>query len=108
MRWKDGHCVRTDVSQQLSGMCGSKKLLLNFFKTRLVKIETKGFDRHYEPQDKDVRENYQSEIPNIDIRHDGNVSISKWSVNDFRNKENAKGWQEANEVPGWNIKQIFI
>lgn len=106
LRWKDGHCVRTDISQQLSGMCGSKELLLNFFKKRVAQIEQEGFNRHYEPQE-GIKENYQSEIPNICIRHNANLTMSKWSVNDFRNKKYAKGWKEADYVPGWNIKQLL-
>lgn len=105
LRWEDGHCVRTDNSQQLSGMCGSRQLLLDFFKKRVAEIERDGFNRHYEPPES-IRENYQSDTPNIDIRHDNNITLSKWSVNDFRNKKYAQGWTEADEVPGWDMKQL--
>ena len=102
LRWADGHCVRTDISQQLSGMCGSRELLLNFFKKRVAQIEKEGFNRHYEPQE-GIKENYQSETPNICIRHNANLTRSKWSVNDFRNKKYAKGWKEADldKIPYW-------
>lgn len=105
LRWEDGHCVRTDVSQQLSGMCGSRQLLLDFFKKRVAQIEQEGFNRHYEPPD-DLRENYLSAVANICIRHDKNLTRSKWSVSDFRNKEYAIGWKEADHVPGWDMKQL--
>lgn len=91
-KWETDLCVWTDDLQQLSGMSGSKELLTKFFKERLAKAES-GFDRHYEP--KENTENYQSERPNIDIRHGKNVTISKWSPNDFRNKRYAKGWKES-------------
>lgn len=104
-RWPENHFIRTDNSQQLSGMSGYTSLLLNFFKKRLKQIETEGFNRHYEPRDN--RENYQSDIPNICIRHDKNLTQSKWSVDDFRNKEYAKGWRQADHVPGWDIKQLI-
>lgn len=109
LRWKDGHCVRTDNSQQLSGMSGSRKLLINFFDKRVKEIEEKGFDRHYEPQT-DKRENYESQIPNVCIRHDKNITMSKWSVKDYRNKKYAKGWREISveELPGWSLESLFI
>lgn len=93
-KWGDTLCVRTDVAQQLSGMCGSRQLLLDFFKKRVVQIEQEGFDRHYEPQE-GIRENYQSEAHNICIRHDANLTRSKWSVNDFVKKKYAKGFKES-------------
>ena len=108
LRWVDGHCVRTDVSQQLSGMCGSRQLLLNFFKKRVVQIEQEGWNRHYEPKI-GIRENYQSKICNICIRHDANLSGSKWSVNDFKNKRYTRGWKEStiDNIVGWNVKEIY-
>lgn len=103
-KWPENHYIRTDNSQQLSGMSGYTSLLLDFFKKRLEQIEREGFDRHYEPRE--GRENYSSEIPNICIRHDKNLTRSKWSVSDFRNKEYAKGWKETDHVTGWDIKQL--
>ena len=104
LRWADGHCVRTDISQQLSGMCGSRELLLNFFKKRVAQIERKGWNRHYEPRE-GIKENYQSEICNICIRHDMNLTGSKWSVNAFKNKRFARGWKETEigNIKGWNL-----
>lgn len=107
LRWADGHCVWTDISHQLSGMCGSRQLLLNFFKKRVAQIEKEGWNRHYEPRE-GIKENYQSEICNICIRHDANLTGSKWSVNDFKNKRYAKGWKETEieNIKGWNIKEV--
>jgi hypothetical protein len=101
-RWPDNYYVRTDNSQQLSGMSAYTDLMRSWFEKRLEKIEKEGFDRHYEPRDN--RENYQSEVANICIRHDKNLTLSKWSPDDFRNKEYAKGWTEATSVPGWDLK----
>lgn len=106
VRWSDGFCVKTDNSQQVSGIAASRKLLLDFYKARVKEIEKNGFDRHYEPRNA-PRINYQSAYPNICIRHDKNLTQSKWKVEDFRNKEYAKGWQESYEVPGWDIKKLL-
>lgn len=105
-RWPDNYFIRTDNSQQLSGMSGYTDLILNFFKKRLEEIEKNGFDRHYEPRR--PRENYSSEIPLICIRHDRNLTMSKWSPDDFRNKEYAKGWTESKveNIAGWNMEDI--
>lgn len=107
LRWDDGHCVWTDDCHQLSGMCGSRKLLLNFFKKRVAQIEKDGWNRHYEPRE-GIKENYQSEICNICIRHDMNLTGSKWSVNDFKNKRYARGWKETeiSNIKGWNLKEV--
>jgi len=105
VRWSDGFCVKTDNSQQVSGIVASRKLLLDFYRKRVEEIEKNGFDRHYEPRA--PRTNYESTVPNICIRHDNNLTQSKWSVNDFRNKEYAKGWKEGFDVPGWDVKQLL-
>lgn len=98
-RWPDNYYVKTDNSQQLSGMSGNTNLLLNFFTKRLKEIEEIGFNRHFEPRG--PRENYESKTPIICIRHNSNITRSKWSPKDYRNKEYAKGWKEATSVPGW-------
>lgn len=98
-KWPENYYIRTDNSEQLSGTSAYTNLLLNWFKKRLEEIERDGFNGHYEPRDN--RESYQSKVPNICIRHDKNLTRSKWSVDDFRNKEYAKGWKEADHVPGW-------
>ena len=100
-RWPENYYVRTDVSQQLSGMSGRTSLLRDFFERRVGEIEKNGFDRHYEP--KGPRENYESAIPIICIRHNRNITASKWSPQDYRNSEYAKGWREARSVPGWEM-----
>lgn len=106
MRWSDGFCVRTDNAQQVSGMVASRKLLLDYYGRRVKEIEKNGFDRHYEPRNA-PRINYESLYPNICIRHNKNLTMSKWSINEFRNKEYAKGWKESYSVPGWGSKKMF-
>jgi hypothetical protein len=104
VRWLDGHAVWTDNLQQISGIIASRQLLLDYFSKKLVD----DFDRHYEP---DPRINWQSEVCNIDIRHDKTLTKSKWKPSDFRNPRYAQGWKETDEIPGWGkfnsvIKEI--
>lgn len=92
-KWGSDLTIWTDDLQQLSGMSGKRDVLLNHFKS------IGEFNRHYEPRDN--RENYVSEQPNIDIRHDKNVTKSKWSPDDFRNKKYAKGFKEGSIKDLW-------
>jgi len=112
VRWPDGHAVWTDNLQQVSGICANRNLLFDFYTKRMRQIEEQGFNGHYEPPGKPSiygyhkggkygTENYQASAPNVCIRHNGNLTKSKWAVEDFRDARYAKGWQEAEEVPGW-------
>jgi hypothetical protein len=104
MRWSDGFCCRTDNSQQMSGMVANRKLVLEFYRAKLKEIEEHGFDGHYEPRNA-PRVSFQSASPNICIRHSHNLTKSKWSPKDYRNKEYARGWQESNikNILGYDI-----
>lgn len=106
VRWKDGHAVWTDDLQQVSGCCASKNLLFEFYSKRVLQIESAKFNRHFEPGVKQtvggqLVKNRQSEHPNLCIRHDNNLTQSKWSPDEFRNTKYARGWKEADEVFGW-------
>lgn len=112
VNWNEDKAFWTDDLQQLSGMCGSRELLLEFFKKRVEQIEREGFNRHYEPSAKQNvfpssrggkygQENYKSEIPLLCIRHDKNLTKTKGSPEEFRDPKYAKGWKEATFVDGW-------
>jgi len=112
MRYPDGLAVRTDFCQQVSGLCASRELLLEHYHKRLERIEREGrfYQRWgYEPGvhkpprgiDDFKAESWVSEHPNVDIRHDKTLTLSRWTPDGFRNPRYAKGWQEAYEIPGW-------
>jgi len=104
VRYPDGHAVWTDDLQQTSGLCAYRSVLLGFYRERIKRIERVGFDGHYEPGPKNSSlktGNWQSKYPNLDIRHNGTLTKSKWSPEEFRNKKYAKGWREADSVEGW-------
>lgn len=119
VRYPDGHAVWTDDLQQVSGVCAYRELLLDFYTKRLAQIEREGFNRHYEPGLKQTIygyhkggkygvQNYSAKVPNICIRHDHTLTKSKWSVDEYRNKEYAKGWTEADEVEGWGDTKVLM
>lgn len=120
VRFLDGHAVRTNFCQQASGLCANRNLLLNHYRERLRRITVEGgFDRNmgFEPGthrlprgvDNFPAASWNSEYPNIDIRHDRNLTLSKWSPLDYRNKRYAIGWTETDgDVPGWKGLQVII
>lgn len=115
--WKvrqDGLAVRTDDCRQLSGLCANREFLVKHFTERVRRIEQDGFSRKmgFEPGthnrkeriDDFKSERWESEYPNIDIRHDNNLTDSRWSPDEFRNEKYTKGWQEStiSELSGWD------
>lgn len=112
--WKvnaeNGHAV-TYITKQLSGLCGYRDILVDHYRERVRRIEDGGFTRAmgFEPGshgraeriDDRRSEEWQSEYPNVDIRHDKNLTESRWKQEQFRSRRNCQGWQESNSVPGW-------
>jgi len=120
--WKvragDGHALRVDDCKQTSGLCAWRELLLEHYRKRVERVERDGFDRNmgFEPGthnpprgiDNYGAESYVSRYPNIDIRHDRNLTPNRWNRDQFRNQRYTIGWTEADEVPGWgNTKKLM-
>ena len=111
-RYPDGHAVYYDA-QQVSGLCASRALLIDFYTARLAQVKSDGHNRHYEPGLKQTVggqkvENWYSAFPNIDVRHGANLTGSKWSPADFRNPRYAAGWRETDSLPGWGrLADVF-
>jgi glycosyltransferase involved in cell wall biosynthesis len=111
VRLDDGHAMRTENCRQTSGLCAYRELLLEHYKKRVQLVEQDGFSRKmgFEPGthgrnervDDYKSEAWESKFPNIDIRHDKNLTPSRWSPDQFRNKKYTRGWQEAEEILGW-------
>ena len=113
-RWQvssdDGRAVHYRASQT-SGCCAYRALLVEHYRARIAHVEQHGYDRNlgYEPgtnrRSRELHpfwaETWFASRPNVDIRHGRNLSKSKWSIADFRNKANAIDWTEADAVPGW-------
>ena len=111
-RYPDGHAVFYNA-QQVSGLVAYRSLLLDYYRARIAQIEREGPNRHYEPGLKQSVGSKQvvnawSLYPNVDVRHDRNWTASKWSRADFRNGVYARGWREADELPGWgDLRDVF-
>jgi hypothetical protein len=103
----------TYLTKQTSGLCASRRLLLQHYRKRVERVEREGFTRkmgfepgtHRTPRGIDdvLSLTWRSEWPNIDIRHSGNLTQSRWSQDQFRDRRCCQEWREADEVPGWGV-----
>ena len=100
LRWSNGLAVWTDGLQQVSGIRADRDILLTYYEKRVEDIEREGFNRHYEPRGLGFV-NWMSAWPNICIRHNANLTKSKWSPDEFRNPKYAQGWRTSHTIPGW-------
>jgi hypothetical protein len=97
--------------KQTSGLCAYRELLLRHYRARVEKVDREGFTRkmgfepgtHNRPERVDdyPADKWMSEHPNIDLRHAHNLTASRWSQDEFRDKKACQGWKMADEVPGW-------
>lgn len=116
VRHPDGHAIRTEDCRQVSGICAYRDVLIRHYKRRVAMVEENGYSQKmgFEPgtHNRDERvddlksEKWESKYPNLDIRHDKNLSPTRWKKEQFRNKKYTKGWKESqlNAIPGWDIK----
>lgn len=102
--WPDGFAAHWDANQ-VSGLCANREFLIQYYKKRITVIQKEGFNRSYEPGGRDPSqyEVWNSKYPNIDIRHDSNLTRSHRSPADFRDKSGIVNWQEStiDNIPGW-------
>lgn len=128
--WGGDYAVRVDDCKQLSGLCVSREFAIKHFQKRVEMMENKfgelkGDQREFsnfvramgfEPGTHNRKErvdNYgcdkwESRSPNVDIRHNSNLTRTRWSPDQFRNKKYAEGWTESTTIPGWgNVKDLF-
>ena len=125
VRLSDGHGVKVDDCRQLSGLCAYRDLLIKHYEERVKKLEAKvndldfktyvrkmGFEpgthNREERVDKYKSDKWDSAKPNLDIRHDGNLTSSRWKKSDFRNQKYTIGWTESDNVAGWGeLKELM-
>ena len=112
--WKvsaeDGRALHY-LCRQVSGLCASRSLLIDHYRKRVALVEQHGFSRElgFEPGTNKAQrvfetrgsETWMSSGANIDVRHGKNLTKTRWSQAEFRNKSTCLGWTEADEVPGW-------
>lgn len=107
-------CITYDHLRSLSGLCCYRGLAIDHYKKRLRIIKEKGYDQiegknpawaramGYEPGkpkrnggiDDDEIAEWQSEFPNLDIRHNKTLTPTKMTLESFKHKPT--GWIESN------------
>jgi hypothetical protein len=101
-------------TKQVAEVCANRELLVEHYRKRVKRVEDEGkyhmsigFEAgaHKLPRGIDdyPAESRMSEYPNIDIRHNKNLTPSRWSQDEFRDKKTCQGWKLTDEVPGWGI-----
>jgi glycosyltransferase involved in cell wall biosynthesis len=98
-------------TKQTSGLCAYRDLLIQHYRERVRRVSEEGFSRKmgFEPGTHSPpngvchfkAEAYWSEVPNIDIRHNTNLTESRWRQDQFRSQRSCKGWKLVDEVPAW-------
>lgn len=112
VRASDGHAIHYRA-KQTSGLCANRELLIAHYRKRIALCEAVGFTRkmgfepgsHARPERVDDVPSgiWWGAFPNIDIRHDRNLTESRWDPAQFRDPTSCEGWTEADAVPGWGV-----
>lgn len=99
--------------KQTAALCAYRELLIEHYRKRVERVEREGWNRRigFEPGTHSYPrgiDNYQadkwmSEVPNLDIRHGHNLTKSRWSQEEFRDKRFCQGWTMADSVNGWGV-----
>jgi hypothetical protein len=111
--------------KQLSALCADRQLLIGHYRRRIAKVEQNardlhtlgkpvrrdGFSQHmgFEPGCHAVPrgvDNYPARVwcsvyPNLDIRHDRNLTPNRWTPEEFRDPQSCLGWTWADSIAGW-------
>ncbi len=108
--WKireDGLAVHWDA-EQVSGLCGYRKSLIDWYRKRIENFDADNFDRKFEPMSYEGSVDWRSSVPYIDIRHRCNLTYNKWELKHFRKKETAINFQTSiiDKIPGWENLSI--
>lgn len=118
LRVTDGHALHYDVNQ-VSGLCGYREALLTHYRERYERVLREGFSREmgYEPMTHGrikwdnmfKMDTWKSPYPNIDIKHEGNLTGQRWKKEEFRNQKLLVNWVETEEaIPGWGKTKELI
>lgn len=110
---KTGRALHYDC-KQVSGICVDRELAIKHYRRRVEMVEKDGFSMkmgyepgtHNRPERVDdlTSEEWKSQYPNIDIRHNNNLSPTRWKKEEFRNESSTRGWIEGSlgDIPGWD------
>ena len=113
IRYPDGFALWTDNCKQVSGICVYRETALIHYRERVALAEKGPWERGNgnEPGTPNklmyptqfAQDTWMSEFPNLDIRHGGNLTISRWTKEKFRHQDGTLGWTETtvDKLKGW-------
>lgn len=119
--WYDQNCVKLDaatgralfyICNQTSMLVADRGLLLAHYRARVERVAREGFTRRmgFEPGTRQLRHGgvddnghgtFMAALPSVDIRHGRNLTASRWSQAEFRNKKFCQGWTELDRIQGY-------
>ena len=96
-------------ADQVSGICVYRDTALPHYRKVVAEYSKETFNRKYEPLSGVGSQAWKSEYPNIDIRGNWNLTLHKWGLEDFRDKNSAVNFTEItiDKVPGWDKADIL-
>ena len=107
VRASDNFAIHYDT-HQVNLICGYRELLLKHYREKVRRIEKGGFtmrmgfepgcNRRSERIDDVKAESYYAKEPSLDIRHDTNLTRSRWSKSEFRSQRSCQGWKEVKDI----------
>jgi hypothetical protein len=113
VRIPDGHALYYE-HRSLSQMCCYRELAIAHYQKKIARVEANGgqYDAKmgFEPGTRGTHAggiddspcgDWRAAEPSLDLRHDGNLTRSRWSKDKFRDQKYTAGWTEASDVPGW-------
>jgi len=122
LRLSDGHAV-TYNTHVVPTICAYRELLLNHYRKAVEVLSKNNWDKNmvyaigFEPGthnrkeriEDNKAESWRSGYPNLDLRHENNLTRSKWKQSDFRNPRSCQGWKENDtEIIPWGKNQDII
>jgi len=112
VREADGFAVAYD-HDSTSMLCAYRELLVKEYTERVRRVAAEGFHGNgYEPGTRSIARGGYSDSPSdrwaaavasLDIRHEGNLTASRWSISGFRDKSTCTNWRESTlaQIEGW-------
>jgi hypothetical protein len=111
----DGQALYYDGMRMTSGLVANRKILIEGYKRKIFWTEKeKVFSRRrigFEPgrrlasetrKDDYEWETFKSEFPNVDIKHDDNITRKRFNLDEYRCKDRIKdSFVLAEEIPYW-------
>ena len=114
--WKirdDGLALWVNNCRQVSGICVHRLTAIQHYKERIAYVEEHGFQRKmgFEPGTHDrvafptryTSSAWHAKYPNLDIRHNNNLTRNRWSPDQYRDNRNCQGCKETtvDKIDGW-------